>query len=67
HAQESLGQTVVMVTHDARAAAFADEVVLLLDGEIADTLDIATGARVGAAGGDERAAAVLTWIQAAGA
>jgi putative ABC transport system ATP-binding protein len=67
HAQEELGQTVVMVTHDARAAAFADEVVLLLDGAIADTLDIGVGVRAGVAGGDERAAAVLSWIQAAGA
>ncbi|GAA4510713.1 MULTISPECIES: ABC transporter ATP-binding protein [Nonomuraea] len=30
------GQTIVMVTHDARVAALADRVVSLLDGEIVD-------------------------------
>ncbi|NBE94170.1 ABC transporter ATP-binding protein [Nonomuraea sp. KC401] len=30
------GQTIVMVTHDARVAALADRVVSLFDGEIAD-------------------------------
>ena len=30
-----LGQTVVMVTHDPNAAAYADRVVLLADGRIA--------------------------------
>jgi putative ABC transport system ATP-binding protein len=29
-----LGQTVVMVTHDPVAAAFADRVVLLADGSV---------------------------------
>ncbi len=29
-----LGQTIVMVTHDANAASYADEVVLLKDGQI---------------------------------
>ena len=67
-AQQNLGQTVVMVTHDARAAAFADEVVLLDDGKIADRLDIDSHVEHdGAAGGDGRAQAVLAWIQAAGA
>ena len=31
---EELGATIVMVTHDARAASFADRVVFLKDGEI---------------------------------
>ena len=30
-----MGQTVVMVTHDPAAAAYADRVVLLADGNIA--------------------------------
>ncbi|GMA33059.1 hypothetical protein GCM10025875_30510 [Litorihabitans aurantiacus] len=30
-----LGQTVVMVTHDAQAAAYADRAVLVADGRIA--------------------------------
>jgi putative ABC transport system ATP-binding protein len=30
------GQTVVMVTHDARAAAVADRVVFLADGRVVD-------------------------------
>jgi putative ABC transport system ATP-binding protein len=31
-----LGQTVVMVTHDPRAAEYADEVVVLEDGRIVE-------------------------------
>jgi len=31
---DELGQTVVMVTHDARAAAAADRVLFLADGSI---------------------------------
>ncbi|MEV4185522.1 ATP-binding cassette domain-containing protein, partial [Streptosporangium canum] len=30
------GQTIIMVTHDARVASLADRVVSLLDGEIVD-------------------------------
>ena len=33
------GQTIVMVTHDAHAAAIADEVVVLADGQIVRRLD----------------------------
>lgn len=32
------GQTIVMVTHDAHAASFADRVVFLADGEVVDEL-----------------------------
>ena len=42
------GQTVVMVTHDPLAAAFADRVVFLADGRLVDELD-APGAEVVAA------------------
>jgi putative ABC transport system ATP-binding protein len=35
---DELGQTIVMVTHDAKAASFADRVVFLMDGRIADHL-----------------------------
>ncbi len=35
---DELGQTMVMVTHDPVAAAFADRVMLLADGRIVDTL-----------------------------
>jgi putative ABC transport system ATP-binding protein len=38
-AVDGLGQTVVMVTHDATAAAYADTVVFLADGEIVDVID----------------------------
>ena len=62
HAQAELNQTVVMVTHDPRVAAYADEVVLLQDGRVTQTLDITMHE-----GGDARAEAVLTWLQAAGA
>ncbi|MEV4410769.1 ABC transporter ATP-binding protein [Catellatospora sp. NPDC049609] len=38
-AVRDLGQTVVMVTHDPNAAAYADRVVLLADGRVAGELD----------------------------
>jgi ABC-type sulfate/molybdate transport systems ATPase subunit len=34
---DELGQTTVMVTHDAHAAAIADRVLFLADGEIVST------------------------------
>ena len=37
-AVKELGQTVVMVTHDASAAAYADRVLFLADGRIADEM-----------------------------
>jgi putative ABC transport system ATP-binding protein len=33
------GHTVVMVTHDPMAAAYADRVMLLADGRVAGTLE----------------------------
>ncbi|MDQ2675448.1 MAG: ABC transporter ATP-binding protein [Actinomycetota bacterium] len=36
HAVDEFGQTIVMVTHDPRAAAVADRVVFLADGRIVD-------------------------------
>ncbi len=54
------GQTVVIVTHDANAAALADRIVFLRDGEIVARLE-PTG------GGGERAQAVFAWLQALGA
>ena len=38
HAVDELGQTIVMVTHDPGAAAYADRVVFLNDGRIVDEL-----------------------------
>ncbi|SDR72272.1 ABC transporter ATP-binding protein [Corynebacterium timonense] len=38
HAVDGDGQTVVIVTHDARAASYADRVVFLRDGRIVDEL-----------------------------
>jgi putative ABC transport system ATP-binding protein len=38
-AVEGLGQTVVMVTHDPRAASYADRVVFLADGRIVHEID----------------------------
>ena len=35
---ESYGQTTVMVTHDPRAAAIADRIVFLADGELVKDL-----------------------------
>ena len=41
-----LGQTIVMVTHDPVAAAYADRVVFLADGKIVDQMDAPTAERV---------------------
>ena len=38
-ATRDLGQTIVMVTHDPNAAAYADRAVILSDGRIVDDLD----------------------------
>lgn len=38
-AVDSLGQTVLMVTHDANAAATADRVLLLVDGRLLEVID----------------------------
>ena len=35
-AVDDFGQTIVMVTHDAGAAAVADRVVFLADGQVVD-------------------------------
>jgi putative ABC transport system ATP-binding protein len=43
---DSTGQTVVMVTHDPHAAAYADRVVFLADGAVLDTLDDPTADEV---------------------
>ncbi|MDT4907713.1 MAG: putative transport system ATP-binding protein, partial [Pseudonocardiales bacterium] len=43
---DDLGQTVVMVTHDARAASFADRVLFLADGHIVDELRAPTAETV---------------------
>ncbi|MCV0404410.1 MAG: ABC transporter ATP-binding protein [Chloroflexi bacterium] len=40
---DRLGQTVVLVTHDARAAAYADRVLVVRDGQVRD--EIALGRR----------------------
>ena len=43
---DELGQTVVMVTHDPGAAAYADRVVFLVDGAIVEELTAPTRERV---------------------
>ena len=45
-AVREMGQTVVMVTHDANAAAYADRVVFLADGRIVDEMREPTADRV---------------------
>jgi putative ABC transport system ATP-binding protein len=37
-ASQYMDQTIVMVTHDARAATYADSVLFLADGRIVDEL-----------------------------
>ncbi|XRQ15551.1 ABC transporter ATP-binding protein [Actinomadura welshii] len=41
-----MGQTIVMVTHDPTAAAYADQVLFLSDGQIVDTMSGPTAERV---------------------
>jgi putative ABC transport system ATP-binding protein len=45
-AVDDLGQTVVMVTHDANAAAIADRVVFLADGQIVHDMDAPTVTKI---------------------
>jgi putative ABC transport system ATP-binding protein len=45
-ATDAFGQTIVMVTHDPAAAAFADEVVFLADGRVVDTITQPTASAV---------------------
>ncbi|MBA3306347.1 MAG: ABC transporter ATP-binding protein [Thermoleophilaceae bacterium] len=45
-AVDEFGQTVVMVTHDANAAAIADRVVVLVDGKIVQDAEAGSAARV---------------------
>ena len=46
NAVDEMGQTIVMVTHDAVAASYADRVVFLVDGKIVDELDDPTPERI---------------------
>ncbi len=46
HAVDDLEQTIVMVTHDPVAAAHADRVVFLADGQIRDEMIEPTAPRV---------------------
>jgi putative ABC transport system ATP-binding protein len=46
---EELGQTMVMVTHDAKAAEIADRVLFLADGQIVEELDRSTAGEILAA------------------
>ena len=48
HAVADMGQTVVMVTHEARAAAIADRVLFLADGSIVRELSGASAHEIGA-------------------
>ena len=41
-------QTVIVVTHDPMAAAYADRVIFLADGQIADTLECPTAEAIAA-------------------
>jgi len=45
-ATDDLGQTIVMVTHDPTAAAYADRVVILTDGRIAEELTAPTATAI---------------------
>jgi putative ABC transport system ATP-binding protein len=45
-AVEEFTQTIVMVTHDANAASYADRVVFLSDGRVVDEMSEPTAERV---------------------
>jgi putative ABC transport system ATP-binding protein len=65
-AQQALGQTVVMVTHDPRSAGYADRVLLLRDGQVCGDLEVTARCR-GAARTERthegRTKAVLRWLE----
>ena len=46
HAVNDLGQTIVLVTHDPVAAAYADRVVFLADGKVVDEVSSPTSEQV---------------------
>ncbi|WP_406098766.1 ABC transporter ATP-binding protein [Streptomyces sp. NBC_01013] len=48
HAVDTLGATVVMVTHDPAAAAWTDRVLFLADGALAGSLDRGSAEQIGA-------------------
>jgi putative ABC transport system ATP-binding protein len=48
------GQTLVVVTHDARVAAVADRVIAMRDGAFADDTQLTTGAGAGTVHGGRR-------------
>ncbi|MDR0848955.1 MAG: ABC transporter ATP-binding protein, partial [Propionibacteriaceae bacterium] len=41
-ATDTQGQTIIMVTHDPRAAEYADRALILSDGRIVDDIDAPT-------------------------
>ena len=67
--QQDSAAAVVLVTHDARAGAFGDEVALLRDGRIADRLELDGWTTPEAEElsrqrfGDERSDEILSWLQ----
>ena len=66
-AQRELGQTIVMVTHDARSAGYGDSVLLLRDGNLVSTLDLTDTARRSRAkkplDDAARSGTVLKWLE----
>jgi putative ABC transport system ATP-binding protein len=65
-AQRAMGQTIVMVTHDPRAAAHAHDVHLLRDGALGDELDVASRCQEAARldpTHEERSRVVLRWLE----
>jgi putative ABC transport system ATP-binding protein len=45
-AVDEFGQTVVMVTHDAHAASFADQLVVLVDGQVVEDREAPDAAEI---------------------
>ncbi len=60
HCVDELGQTVLMVTHDAQAASWADRVVVMADGRVVDDLVEPTPDRLLAVLGREAGAGART-------
>ncbi len=59
---DTAGQTVVMVTHDPVAAAYADRVLFLSDGLVAGSLDRGNAQQIAAAMSDLESGAVLAEV-----
>lgn len=69
NAQLVMGQTIVLVTHDPKVAAFGDEILYLSDGRIIDQLCLTKDAKRSTTPGqfEKGAREILRWLHTLGA